>query len=48
VRVAVEPTNEEWMAARQALATLDGADATMPTSNLAFYYSDERPRPSPP
>jgi acetate kinase len=35
VRVAVEPTNEEWMAARQALVTLR-VDATMPTPNPAF------------
>jgi acetate kinase len=33
VRVAVEPTNEEWMAARQALATLRGGAATTRASN---------------
>jgi len=28
VRVAVEPTNEEWMVARHAVAVLRGVDAT--------------------
>jgi acetate kinase len=48
VRVAIEPTNEEWMAAHQALAALRGADATMPPPNRAFRRSDEQTRPLPP
>jgi acetate kinase len=34
VRVAVEPTNEEWMAACHAVATLRDANATKPVPEL--------------
>jgi acetate kinase len=36
VRVAVEPTNEEWMAARHALAAVRRDDETMRERNRAF------------
>jgi acetate kinase len=43
VRVAVEPTNEEWMAARQALAALRRDDETMRGHNRAFAEATSPP-----
>ena len=40
VRVAVEPTNEEWMAACHAVATLRGANPTKPGPELLVETCD--------